>query len=106
MTHEGAGLLTIYGGVSMAGRIELVQWVDLSMEGERTMQGDGAAHQIAFYSHLGWLHNHPASDLLDKGGWPPTETFRRVSVPNRVGEDWPLLQGERFFAPARPGFWD
>lgn len=44
MTHKGAGLLTIHGGVSMAGRIELVEWVDLSMEGERTMQGDGAAH--------------------------------------------------------------
>lgn len=47
VTHEGAGLLTIHGGVSMAGRTELVEWVDLSMEGERTMQGDGAAHQIA-----------------------------------------------------------
>ena len=46
VTHEGAGLLTTYGGVSMAepdshgyrlgGRIELGEWIDLSLEGERT----------------------------------------------------------------------
>ena len=63
VTHEGAGLLTTYGGVSMAGpdsrgvrlgwRIELCEWIDLSVEGERTMQGDGAAHQVALYDHLG-----------------------------------------------------
>ena len=65
VTHEGAGLLTTYGGVSMmgphrhgvrlGGRIELGAWVDLSVEGERTtQQGDGAEHQVALYGHLGW----------------------------------------------------
>ena len=44
VTHEGAGLLTTYGGLSMAGRgihgvrlggrIELGEWIDLSVEGE------------------------------------------------------------------------
>ncbi len=64
VTYEGAGLLTTYGGVSMAGpdsqgyrlggRIELGEWIDLSVEGERTTQGSGAAHQVALYGHLGW----------------------------------------------------
>ena len=63
VTHEGASLLTTYGGVSMVrldsrgvrlgGRIELCERIDLSVEGERTMQGGGAAHQIALYGHLG-----------------------------------------------------
>ena len=63
VTHEGAGLLTTYGGLSMAGpdrrggrlggRIELGEWVDLSVEGERTTQGGGAEHQVALYGHLG-----------------------------------------------------
>ena len=60
----GAGLLTTYGGVSMAGpqshgyrlggRIKLGEWINLSVEGERTMQGGGAEHQVALYGHLGW----------------------------------------------------
>ena len=64
VTYEGAGLLTTYGGVSMAGpdsngyrlggRIELGEWIDLSVEGERTTQAGGAEHQVALYSHLGW----------------------------------------------------
>ena len=64
VTHEGAGLLTTYGGLSMAGpdrhgyrvggRIELGEWVDLSVEGERTSRGGGAEHQVALYGHLGW----------------------------------------------------
>ena len=64
VTHEGAGLLTTYGGLSMAGldrrgvrlggRIELGEWVDLSVEGERTTQGGGAEHQVALHGHLGW----------------------------------------------------
>ena len=64
VTHEGAGLLTPYGGLSMAGpqshgyrlggRIELGEWIDLSVEGERTTQGGGAEHQVALYGHLGW----------------------------------------------------
>lgn len=61
--HEGTGLLTTYGGLSLAGpesrcvcvggRIELGTWVDLSVEGERTTQGGGAEHQVALYGHLG-----------------------------------------------------
>ena len=63
VTHEGAGLLTTYGGVLMArpdsrgvrlgGRIELGEGVDLSVEGERTTQGGGGTHQVALYGHLG-----------------------------------------------------
>ena len=64
VTHEGAGLLTTYGGVSMrgpdrrgvrlGGRLALGAWVDLSVEGERTTQGGGAEHQVSLYGHLGW----------------------------------------------------
>ncbi len=64
VTHEGAGLLTTYGGLSMlgpeshgvrlGGRLALGEWVDLSVEGERTTQGGEADHQIALYGHLGW----------------------------------------------------
>ena len=64
VTHEGVGLLTTYGGLSMlgpeshgvrlGGRLELGEWVDLSVEGERTTQGGGAEHQVALYGHLGW----------------------------------------------------
>ena len=64
VTHEGAGLLTTYGGLSLmgpdrhgvrlGGRIALGAWVDLSVEGERTTQGGGAEHQVALYGHLGW----------------------------------------------------
>ena len=53
-THEGAGLLTTYGSLSMAGpdscgvwpggQIELGEWIDLRVEGERTTQAGGAAH--------------------------------------------------------------
>ena len=41
-------------GGRLGGRIELGAQVNLSMEGERTTQGGGAEHQIAFYGHLGW----------------------------------------------------
>ncbi len=64
VAHEGAGLLTTYGGVSLmgphrhgvllGGRIALGAWVDLSVEGERTTQGGDAEHQVALYGHLGW----------------------------------------------------
>ncbi len=64
VTHEGAGLLTTYGGLSMlgphshgvrlGGRLALGAWVDLSVEGERTTQGGAAEHQVALYGHLGW----------------------------------------------------
>ena len=56
-------MLTTYGGLSTAGsqnrgvrlggRIELGEWVDLSVEGERTTQ-DGGAEQVALYGSLGW----------------------------------------------------
>ena len=64
VTHEGAGLLTTYGGVSMAGpdssgvrlggRTELGEWMDLSVKGEHTTQAGGAEHQVALYGHLRW----------------------------------------------------
>ena len=64
VTYESTGLLTTYGGLSMAGpgsrgyrlgrRIELGEWIDLSVEGERTTQGGGAEHQVSLYGHLGW----------------------------------------------------
>ena len=64
VTHEGTGLLTTYGGLSLAGphghgvrlggRLALGAWIDLSVEGERTTQGSGAEHQVALYGHLGW----------------------------------------------------
>ena len=64
VTYEGAGLLTTYGGVSLAGpqshgyrlggRIELGAWTDLSVEGERSTQGGGAEQQVARYGHPGW----------------------------------------------------
>ena len=57
-------MLTTYGGLSLmgphsygvrlGGRIELGEWVDLSVEGEHTTQGGGAEHQVALYGHLGW----------------------------------------------------
>ena len=63
VTHEGAGLLTTYGGLSMAGpqshgcrvggRAELGERIALSVEGERTTQS-GTAPQVALYGHLGW----------------------------------------------------
>ena len=57
VTHEGAGSLTTCGGVSMvrldSRGVRLGGRIDLSVEGERTMQGGGAAHQIALYGHLG-----------------------------------------------------
>lgn len=45
--HEGTGLLTIYGGVSLGGPDRRGGRTDLSVGGERTMQGDGAAPQAA-----------------------------------------------------------
>ena len=30
------------------------EWIDLSVEGERTTQAGAAAHQVALYGHLGW----------------------------------------------------
>ena len=41
-------------GYRVGGRIELGEWIDLSVEGERTAQGGGAEHQVALYGHLGW----------------------------------------------------
>ena len=65
VAHEGAGLLTTYGGVSLAGpgsrgvrlggSLAVGEWIDLSVEGERTtQQGGGAEHQVALYGHLCW----------------------------------------------------
>ena len=59
VTHERAGLLTTYGGMSVAGpqshgvhmggRTELGERVELSVEGARTTQSDGAEHLVALY---------------------------------------------------------
>ena len=48
-----------FGGVHpfdyrLGGRIEMSEWIDLSVESERTTQASGAAHQVALYGHLGW----------------------------------------------------
>ena len=63
-THEGAGLVTPYGGLSMTGpgrrgirlgsRIELGEWIDLSFEGERTTQGGSAEHEVTLRGHVCW----------------------------------------------------
>ena len=56
-------MLTTYGGLSLAGPDSrgvclgghaLGEWVDLSVEGERTTQGGAAEHLVALYGHLGW----------------------------------------------------
>ena len=64
VTHEGMGLLTTYGGLSLAGsqrhgvcvggRTDMGGWMDLSVEGERATQGGGAEHQVVLYGHLDW----------------------------------------------------
>ena len=64
VTHEGMGLLTTYGGLSLAGLqshsyrlgggMELGEWINLSVEGERTTQFGGAEHSVALYGRLGW----------------------------------------------------
>ena len=62
VTHEGAGLVTPYGGLSMTGlgrrgvrlggRIGLGEWIDLSLEGEYTAQGGSAEHEIALHGSV------------------------------------------------------
>ena len=64
VTHEAVGLLTTYGGVSLAGpgsrgvrlggSLAVGEWIDFSVEGERTAQGGRAEHQVALYGHLCW----------------------------------------------------
>ena len=41
-------------GAELGGRMELGEWVDLSVEGECTTQGSGAEHQVALYGQPGW----------------------------------------------------
>ena len=41
-------------GVRLGGRIELGERIDPSVEGERTTQGGGVAHQVVLYGYLGW----------------------------------------------------
>ena len=60
--HEGAGLLTTYGGFSLAGpgrrgyrlggRIEMGESMDLSLEGEREERTGGAEHEGTVSGHL------------------------------------------------------
>ncbi len=63
-THEGAGLLTTYDGLSIAGpsrrgyrlggRIAVGESVDLSLEGEREEHLGGAEHEVTVHGHLRW----------------------------------------------------
>ena len=63
-THGGAGLLTTYGGFSIAGpsrrgyrlggRLTVGESVDLSLEGEREEQPGGAEHEVTVHGHLRW----------------------------------------------------
>ena len=63
-THEGAGLLTTYGGFSIAGpsrrgyrlggSLAVGEFVDLSLEGEREEQPGGAEHEVTVHGHLRW----------------------------------------------------
>jgi len=48
-------VFTSYPGLDyrLGGRIELGEWIDLNVEGERTTQGGGAEHLIALYGYLG-----------------------------------------------------
>lgn len=60
----GYGLVPPYGGLSMTrpgrrgvrlgGRIELGEWIDLSLEGERTAQGGSAEHEVTLQGHVCW----------------------------------------------------
>ena len=64
VTHEGAGLVTPCGGLSvtglgrhgvrLGGRIELGEWIDLSLEGERTTQGGSVEHEVALHGSDYW----------------------------------------------------
>ena len=63
-THEGAGLLTTYGGVSAAGqgaagyrlgsRIEIGEWIDVAVEGERAARAGAAEHSVMLLGRLLW----------------------------------------------------
>ena len=63
-THEGAGLLTTYGGFPIAGpgsrgyrqgvRLDMDEPVDLSLEGEREDRTGGAEHEVTLHGHLRW----------------------------------------------------
>ena len=63
-THKGLGLLTTYGGFSIAGpsrhgyrlggSLAVGESVDLSLEGEREEQPGGAAREVIVHGHLRW----------------------------------------------------
>ena len=63
-TREGAGLLTTYGGFSIAGpgsrgyrlggRLEMGESMDPSLEGEREERIGGAEHEVSLHGHLWW----------------------------------------------------
>ena len=63
-THEGVGLLTTYGGVSaveqgapglrLGSRIEIGEWIDVAVEGERAAQAGAAEHGIMLRGRLLW----------------------------------------------------
>ena len=41
-------------GVRLGGRIELGEWIDLSLEGERTTQDGSAEHEVALHGSDYW----------------------------------------------------
>ena len=65
LAQGGAGLLTPYAGLSMAGprarackvgiRLEVGDRLDLNVEGRRSVRADGdAGNEITFYGHAWW----------------------------------------------------
>lgn len=41
-------------GIRLGSRIELGEWSDLSLEGERTTRGGSAEHEVAFHGYICW----------------------------------------------------
>ena len=65
VTREGAGAMTPYGGMSLGepgvrgyrlgGQIELGEWIDLTVEGERRERARGATeHGLVLRGHVYW----------------------------------------------------
>ena len=48
VAHEGASRR----GVRLGGRIGLGEWIDLSLEGERTTRSGSAEHEIALHGSV------------------------------------------------------
>ena len=48
VAHEGAGRC----GIRLGGRIGLGEWIDPSLEGERTTRGGSAEHEVALHGSV------------------------------------------------------